>query len=108
MKSNSSFSSFNRPVVASPAPDASNGLTGTGTVASQIAPTTQVNEWGDKTLLNAGGWFKLRLTLSLKGEGVAANLAAIGNGTSGSVGSVCPMHNGFLRWSSKFSETSRT
>jgi hypothetical protein len=37
MKSNSSFSSFNRPVVASPAPDASNGLTGTGTVASQIA-----------------------------------------------------------------------
>lgn len=98
MKSNSSF---NRPVVASPAPDASNG---NGTVASQIAPATQVNEWGDKTLLNAGGWFKLRLTLSLKGEGIAANLAAIGNGTSGSV---CPMHNGFLRWSSKFSEQAR-
>lgn len=102
MKSNSSFG---RPVVASPAPLASS----TSAAAVQALQTAAVvapqgNEWGDKSLLNAGGWFKLRLTLSLKGEGVAANLAAIGNGTSGSV---CPMHNGFLRWSAKYSEQAR-
>lgn len=94
MKSNSTFG---RPaIVSSPSPAT---VAAGHTVPAQT--TADVLTWGDKTPLSTGGWFKLRLTLSTKGKNVLDNIQAIGDSTGGSI---CGLHNGFLRWSTKFQE----